>query len=380
VVCHIIDTWIAVIKLHLPRAMIFVLAPVLISVFVSPPLWAADDPPPVPVVVSVAKQQAIAPSSWFFASVYSRSQANIAAEVTGKLLAVAEVGKQVKQGDVLARIDASAIKLQYDELRAQITSEQARLTFFSSEVERLQQLAKINHAARTQLEQTQSDRDATQGALAAARSRFAQAKDRVRRSHIKAPFDGTVAQRLLAPGEWADSGDAIVELIDIDSLEVRVRIPLSSMAYIQADTPLRVKSANDQIVATLHSLVPVADITSRLADLRLNFQHPAWRPGQSVRVSVPTGAAKQSLVVPRDALVLRANASRVYRINDDELAEPVDVVLGNADGKWIEVSGDLTAGDRVVIRGGERLRPGQKVTTQTAGQSADKTTGQPATQ
>ncbi len=85
-------------------------------------------------------------------------------------------------------------------------------------------------------------------------------------------------------------------------------------------------------------------------------------------------------MVPRDALVLRANASRVYRINDDELAEPVDVVLGNADGKWIEVSGDLTAGDRVVIRGGERLRPGQKVTTQTAGQSADKTTGQPATQ
>ncbi|MBL4851044.1 MAG: efflux RND transporter periplasmic adaptor subunit [Gammaproteobacteria bacterium] len=368
------------IRLHLPRAMIFVLAPVLISVFILPSLRAADGPPSAPVVVAVAKQQAIAPSSWFFGSVYSRSQANIASEITGRLLEVAEVGKQVKQGDVLARIDASAIKLQYDELRAQITSEQARLTFFSSEVERLQQLAKTNHAARTQLEQTQSDRDATQGALAAARSRFAQAKDRVERSAIKAPFDGTVAQRLLQPGEWADSGAAIVELIDINSLEVRVRIPLSSMRYIQADTSLRVKSANDQVLATLRSLVPVGDIASRLADLRLNFQHPAWRPGQSVRVSIPTGAAKQSLVVPRDALVLRANASRVYRINDDELAEPVDVILGDADGKWIEVNGDLAAGDRVVIRGGERLRPGQKVTIQTAGQTIGQSAGQTATQ
>lgn len=341
----------------------------LTCLFILGPVSAADGPPPAPVVVAIAKQQAIAPSSWFFGSVYSRSQANIASEVTGRLLEVAEVGQLVKQGDILARIDASAVTLQYDELRAQITSEQARLTFFSSEVERLQQLAKTNHAARTQLEQTQSDRDATQGALAAARSRFAQSKDRVERSHIKAPFSGTVAQRLLEPGEWAESGDAVVELIDIGNLEVRARIPLDSMAYITTETPLRVKAINSEVLATLRSLVPVGDIVSRLADLRLSFHHPDWRPGQSVRVAVPTGEDKQSLVVPRDALVLRSNSTRVYRINNDDIAEPIDVVLGSADGEWIEVSGELAAGDRVVIRGGERLRPGQKVIVQPAGKS-----------
>ncbi|MBL1292917.1 MAG: efflux RND transporter periplasmic adaptor subunit [Thiotrichales bacterium] len=328
-------------------------------------LLAADGPPPAPVVVVLAKEQAVAPSSWFFGSIHSRSQANIASEVAGRLLEVAEVGRLVKKGDTLARIDASAITLQHDELRAQITSEQARLTFFTSEVERLQQLAKTNHAARTQLEQMQSDRDATRGALAAARSRLAQSKDRVERSQIKAPFSGTVAQRLLEPGEWADSGDAIVELIDINNLEVRARIPLDLMAYINAETALLIKSDKDETMATLRSLVPIGDVTSRLAELRLNFTHSDWRPGQSVRVAIPTGEAKQSLVVPRDALVLRSNSTRVYRVNSNDIAEPVDVVLGNADGDWIEVIADLAAGDRVVIRGAERLRPGQKVAVKT---------------
>lgn len=325
-------------------------------------LWAAGGPPPAPVVVAATEQRLIAPTSWVFGSVYSRHQADIAAEVTGRLLSVVEVGDEVKVGDTLARIDASVIRLQFAELQAQIKSEQARLTFLNSEVERLQRLAATQHAAKTQLEQTQAERDATQGALAAARSRLAQAQDRVERSHIKAPFAATVAQRLMQAGEWAESGDAIVELVDIDHLEVRARIPLMSMAYIDSESVLHVKASNEEVMARLRSLVPVGDATSCLADMRLDFSHPDWRPGQSVRVAVPTGQARLALVVPRDALILRSDSTRVYRINEDNVAESVDVVVGDADGEWIAVSGDLAVGDRVVIRGGERLRPGQSVT------------------
>ncbi|PCH61003.1 MAG: hypothetical protein COC05_02590 [Gammaproteobacteria bacterium] len=333
----------------------------IISLMVASLSWAAEGPPPAPVRVAQATQQAIAPISWVFGSIFSRHQANIAAEVTGRLLSIAEVGDIVKRGDILARIDASATQLQHDELRAQIKTEQARLTFLTSEVDRLQRLAATNHAAKTQLEQTQSDRDATQGTLSAARSRLAQAQDRVERSKIKAPFSGTVAQRLMQAGEWAESGDAIIELIDINNLEVRARIPLASMPYINSDSKLQVKVGNDEVIATLRSLVPVGDILSRLADMRLDFTHPGWRPGQSVRVAVPTGPAKSALTVPRDALVLRSDATRVVRVNDDDTTTSVDVVLGHADGGWIEVAGELQPGDRVIVRGAERLRPGQHV-------------------
>ncbi len=342
---------------YMPSILVSICTLLLISITVA----TADGPPPAPVVVAKAKQEVIAPTRWVFGSVFSRNQANIAAEVTGRLLNVAEVGEAVKKGDVLAQIDASVTRLQFEELNAQIKSEKARLTFLDSEVERLQRLAATNHAAKTQLEQTQSDRDATQGSLAAARSRLAQAQDRVQRSEIKAPFSGTVAQRLMEVGEWASSGDAIVELIDISNLEIRARIPLPSMAFINSESVLRATSANSEVQASYRSLVPVGDTASRLADLRLSFSNTNWRPGQSVRVAVPVGEARPVLVVPRDALVLRSDATRVYRVNAEGVAEAVEVVLGDAEGDWIEVSGEIEIGDQIITRGAERLRPGQTV-------------------
>lgn len=322
---------------------------------------AADGPPAAPVVVAEAGVKSIAPSSWVFGSVVSRQQAEVSAEVTGRLLRVVEVGDVVEQGQTLAVLDASSIELQLEELRAQIDSEQARLTFLVSEVGRLQTLASTNNAAKTQLEQTQADRDATRGALAAARSRLRQAQDRIERSVIKAPFAATVAQRLMEKGEWAESGDAIVELININNLEVQARVPLGSMPYLKTGARLMVKAGDAEVNAVLRSLVPIGDSVSRLADMRLDFINPGWAPGQSVRVAVPTGPAKEALVVPRDALVLRSDSTRVFRVGADNKAEPVDVTLGGADGAWIEVNGALAAGDRVIVRGAERILPGQAV-------------------
>jgi len=66
-------------------------------------------------------------------------------------------------------------------------------------------------------------------------------------------------------------------------------------------------------------------------------------------------------VIPRDSLVLRRSGVSVFRILDDNTAERVKVTTGMAEGDLIEVQGDIQPGDRVVIRGGERLRAGQEV-------------------
>jgi multidrug efflux pump subunit AcrA (membrane-fusion protein) len=87
-----------------------------------------------------------------------------------------------------------------------------------------------------------------------------------------------------------------------------------------------------------------------------------WKAGQAVRVAVPVSDRREVLAVPADALILRREGVSVFRIDGDGVAERIEVVLGAADGTMIEVTGNLEAGDRVVIRGGERLRPGQQVT------------------
>ena len=77
--------------------------------------------------------------------------------------------------------------------------------------------------------------------------------------------------------------------------------------------------------------------------------------------SMPTAVAQEVLTVPRDALVLRREGAFVYRIDDESVAEQVQVTTGLGAGNLIEVVGDLREGDRVVVRGAERLSTGAVV-------------------
>jgi multidrug efflux pump subunit AcrA (membrane-fusion protein) len=83
--------------------------------------------------------------------------------------------------------------------------------------------------------------------------------------------------------------------------------------------------------------------------------------GENVRLSVPTGSPTEVLAVPRDALVLRREGASVFRIGENGTAERVDVVRGAGAGELVAVTGRISPGDRVVVRGAERLRPGQPV-------------------
>jgi multidrug efflux pump subunit AcrA (membrane-fusion protein) len=80
-----------------------------------------------------------------------------------------------------------------------------------------------------------------------------------------------------------------------------------------------------------------------------------------VRVAVPTAAPRRTIVVPRDALVIRRDGNVVYRILSDNTAERVPVSIGVADGSVVEVNGSIKIGDQIVIEGNERLRPCQEV-------------------
>jgi multidrug efflux pump subunit AcrA (membrane-fusion protein) len=80
-----------------------------------------------------------------------------------------------------------------------------------------------------------------------------------------------------------------------------------------------------------------------------------------VRVDLPAARQSAGLMVPRDAVIVRSDGAHVFRVGKGELAERISVRVGNGDSERVEVTGPLAAGDRVVVRGGERLRPGQPV-------------------
>jgi RND family efflux transporter MFP subunit len=334
---------------------------VLLSALLAANAFAKGGPPAAPVVVDEVSERMMAPMVMVAGSVVSRLDAAVASEVMGRLVWVAEVGDRFAQGEKLAQIDDVQRKLEVDESRAELAQVKARLTFFEKELKRLSSLAKQNNAARTMLEQTESDRDVARADLAAAQVRVKLAQDRVARSVLRAPFSGIVADRLLQPGEWAESGTEVMRLVNTELVEVRAMVPLAALKFVTKGSKLQVQADGVINQATVRSLVPVGDLQSRLMDLRLDLEGNPWAAGQGVRITVPTAQAVKAITVHRDAVVLRRSGAYLYRVNAESSAERVDVTLGIAAGDYIEVIGELAAGERVVTVGNERMRPGQQV-------------------
>ena len=321
----------------------------------------AQAPPPAPVVVAEAVQQELAPVAWFPGTVISRNDARLAAEVQGRVVWVAEVGDVIALGEPVTRLDDTLLKETLIESESAVAREQARLNLYAKEVKRLSPLVEQNNAARSSLDEAISNRAVSRSELAAAKARVMQVRERLVRTKIVAPFAGVVTQRLVQLGEWADSGDPVVRLVDSKALEVQTQVPAANLAFLTPGQSLRLKGNPKEDTAEVRTIVPVGDDRSRLFELRLITEQAIWSAGELLRVAVPTAAAREVITVPRDALVLRREGTIVYRIKDDDTAEPVPVITGIADGSVIAVSGGLQPGDRVVVRGGERLRPGQQV-------------------
>jgi len=94
--------------------------------------------------------------------------------------------------------------------------------------------------------------------------------------------------------------------------------------------------------------------------------------GSSVSVALPKDQANLSIMVPRDALILREQETFVVTIDEKELAHKIEVTVGRGIKEWISVQGKISAGERVVTRGGERLQSGDKVRLDNTEMLADR--------
>lgn len=328
------------------------------------PVSAIAAPAAKPVVVAEATLRELAPVNWYTGTVISREQARLAAEVSGRMLWVAEVGGEIEKDDVVARIDDTLLQQEHAERKADIGRINAQLGFLKQEASRLQRLAKQNNAAKSQLEKTVSERLAAQSELKASQAREQRTNEELKRSKLRAPFSGVVTERLLNAGEWADNGTAVVAMTDPHSLEAQSWVSVSALPFIDAGETIDIKIDDSVYRGLVRTLVPVSDLRSRLYELRVEMPPGHWRVGQSVRIAVPTQRPREVLAVPRDALVLRRGSISLYKVDTDNTARRVAVTTGIASGPFIEVSGDLEAGDQIIIRGGERIRPGQAVSIQ----------------
>ena len=315
--------------------------------------------PAVPVITADVIRDEIQAKLQFSGTLISRRDAVLSAETDGRVVDLALIGTRFAKGGIISRLDDTLLQQILAENQAAAQSQHARIKFLTNEVKRLAKLAENNNAAISLLEQTQSDLDIARSELAAAQARTAQTEEKIRRMRLSAPFDGVVSTLHTEIGEWVSAGDALVELVDTESLEIETHVSADVLPYISIGDSIEVEIAGRLHKTELHTIVPVGDKTSRLFELRLAPDNTFGQPGLPARVLVPATAPRNSLLIPEDALVIRHDSISVFRIEEDMTATRIPVKPGlSTNTGLIEVSGALKAGDKVVTRGGERLRHG----------------------
>ena len=176
------------------------------------------------------------------------------------------------------------------------------------------------------------------------------------------PDDGQRAA-LAARGVTVQAG-AVARLVDTAAPEVRVRAPVELARHLGQGTTVRVRSADGERDYPVSALVPVGDEASRQLELRIVLDDLQAPVGTAVDVGLPSAEARSVVAVPRDAVILRREGDFVLRVDPAGKAERLAVKTGAAVDDLVEVSGDVRAGDRLIVRGGERVEPGQAVSVQ----------------
>jgi RND family efflux transporter MFP subunit len=202
-------------------------------------------------------------------------------------------------------------------------------------------------------------------------------QDQIKKHTLIARFDGYVTAEYTEVGAWVSRGDPVAEVVALDQVDVQAAVLEDHVPHVQVGSDVRVQlpSLADRLfTGKVVLVVPQADLRSRTFPVKVRVENvisadgPLLKSGMLARVVLPTGKPQEALLVPKDALVLGGREGPVVFVfqshtdkNKKGKVRPAVVQLGVADGTWIQVRGLLQAGQRVVVQGNERLRPGQEV-------------------
>lgn len=323
----------------------------------APPVAAS----PRPVLVARVQQAPLGGLA-FAGEVRARERAELAFAVPGLVREVlVDLGAPVRRGQLLARIDAAPQQAQL----ATSDAEARRLHILFAEAQRREQRLKAAHeaGAATDAEWTavQAEVQAASEALAAAQAQRSAAAWNQNQTELRAPFDGRVALRQLEVGQAVGAG-AVVLALEGRGRELWLTVPGS--LPVARGQPLMLSGRSGSAEAR------VLEVSARLeagGSRRVLTSAPdAWPTGEAVSVQLrPREPAALMLWVPLRAVQLdaaRPHQGQVLRLAaNTQVPERVAVTLGALQGDQVEVRSGLTAGDQVVIAGGQVLAAGQAV-------------------
>lgn len=333
---------------------------------------------PAMVETADVQRQTTSDTISVFGQVVSGRESAVAARVAGVAESVPpRVGAQVVAGEVLARLDTELLAIQIGQAEANVGIAEAGVGVAEARVDRAERALRRDETLResanisqARLEDSMSDfdeavalRGEAQARLRAAQVALSEAQYAIDNAVIRAPFDAVVLEVNTEVGQFISVGSQVATLLDIGAMEVEANVPARFIGALQADVPVAANTdVGGALELQLRAILPTEFAATRTRPVRFEVMAPdmAVAVGQTVTLNIPVSAPREVVSVPKDALVQGNNGWMVF-VNAEGKAQPRPVDIGAALAGGFEVLSGLAPGEEVVVRGNERLRPGQDI-------------------
>lgn len=276
----------------------------------------------------------------------------VAADTAGRIEWIGpREGEKVNKGDLLAKIDVSALKAALDHAEAQFK-------LADDLYQRRRRLFERKIIAKEELDQSE-----TQRTLAA--TDYEQIKVKYDQGFPRSPISGIVNHLYVDAGEFIDTGKPLADIVNIDRIKINVRVPELDIRFVLEGqkTPIRIDAFAEREVTGIVDFVAFkADPATKTFLVRTLIDNPFGdiRPGMIARVLFVRQIIPDALAAPLFALVDKGGERLVF-VEKDGVAHSRTVSIGVIEGDRVQITGGLSAGDHLIVKGQTEVEDGMKV-------------------
>ncbi len=314
---------------------------------------AAAGPPVVQVVAVPAKRQAVSETLALPATVAANEMVDLKPEADGIVQQINFTeGERVPQGKVLVQLDES-------KLAAAVMEAEANLKLSQANFERAKQLYEQKLISQQDFEQTAATFSVNQADVELKRRLLRDAR-------VTAPFGGMVGARQVSPGQVVSRTTTLTSLVDLDVVKVEVKVPEKYLRQLRLEQPLEFTVAafpDERFRGEVYFISPQIDEGTRTALVKARIPNPdaKLRGGMFASLDLTLQLRDSAIVIPEPALMSNGDAFSVFVIDANNTAQLRPVQVGYRLAGKAEIVKGLEAGERVVVEGVQKLRPGGAV-------------------
>lgn len=317
--------------------------------------------------VFTVRNTALASGPTITGSVQPERRADLRAEVQAVVLQVLrENGDVVRKGDVLVRLDATAIRDSLASAEAAARAAQQALDQATRQFERMKTLRGSGMASAQALDDAEGRRNAAQSEVEGAKTRVVLARQQLTRTEVRAPFDGVVSDRKVSAGDTAQVGKELLKVIDPASMRFEGLVSADQIGAVNAGQAVsfRVNGYGEQVFAgKVRRVNPAANPTTRQVEVLVDFtgEKQPRLAGLYAEGRVEARST-ESLTLPASAVVRDGDAALAWKVGEAKLHK-VQLTVGDRDPRTgeIVVKSGLAEGDRVIRYPTSLLKDGQAI-------------------